>query len=98
MELVPFEPTKYKIANVVDALQAIGYIDQAAQPPMWLKRSITTPINAGEIVPVANGILDFATRELRGHTPELFFGHVLPFAFHPRAPRPVRWLARSRAC
>ena len=91
-ELVPFEPTKYKIANVVDALKAIGYVSQAAQPPMWLRRSATTPIGAGEIVPVANGILDFATRELRPHTPELFFGHLLPFAFHPRAPRPVRWL------
>ena len=59
---------------------------------MWLERSTTTPINAGEIVPVANGILDFATRDLRAHTPELFFGHVLPFPFHPRAPRPTRWL------
>jgi hypothetical protein len=59
---------------------------------VWLRGSSTASINAREIVPLANGILDLATRELREHTPEFFFGHVLPFAFHPRAPKPVRWL------
>jgi putative DNA primase/helicase len=73
-------------------LKAVGHIAQAVEPPVWLDGSTTTPINAGEIVPVANGILDFQTRELQGHTPELFFGHVLPFPFQPRAPRPLRWL------
>ena len=64
-ELVPFEPTKYKIANVLEALKAIGHVAEAVQPPVWLRGIETTPINAGEIVPLANGILDFLTRELQ---------------------------------
>ena len=62
-ELVPFEPNKYKIANVLEALKAIGHIAQTVQPPVWLDGDrARPPINAGEIVPLANGILDFSTR------------------------------------
>ena len=32
-----------------------------------------------------------ADRELRAHTPAFFFQHVLPFAYDPNAPTPVRW-------
>jgi putative DNA primase/helicase len=91
-EPVPFEPNKYKVANVVEALKAIGHIAEGVQPPVWLRGSGTTPINAGEIVPLANGILHFSSRELRPHTPELFEQHVLPFEYDPTAPPPARWL------
>ena len=88
----PFEPNTYKIANVTDALRAIGHIAETVQPPVWLRGSRTEPIIAGQIVPLANGILTFATRELEPHTPELFELHVLPFAYDPAAPTPTRWL------
>src|SRR5262245_26850140 len=45
--LVPFEPNKYRIANVLEALKAIGHIAQAVQPPVWLNGSDITSINAG---------------------------------------------------
>jgi putative DNA primase/helicase len=92
-ELTPFEPNKYKIANVLEALKAIGHIAEGVQPPVWLNESRTTPINAGQFVPLANGILEFTTRTLRPHTPTFFEHHVLPFAYDPDAPPPRRWLA-----
>jgi putative DNA primase/helicase len=90
--LVPFEPNKYKIGNVLEALKAIGHIPEGVQPPVWLTESHTAAINAGQFVPLANGILEFATRTLRRHTPEFFELHVLPFAYDPHAPSPTRWL------
>jgi putative DNA primase/helicase len=92
VELLPFEPTKYKIANVLEALKAVGHVAEGVQPPVWLTGDQTTPINAGEIVPLKNGILNLATRELRQHTPELFEHHVLPFDYDAKAPTPNRWL------
>jgi putative DNA primase/helicase len=91
-ELVPFQPNKYKIANVLEALKAIGHIAEAVQPPVWLEGSRTRPINVGEIVPVRNGILIFSTRKLYAHTPTLFEQHVLPFDYEPDAAAPARWL------
>ncbi len=90
--LVPFEPTKYKIANVLEALKAIGHIAEGVQPPVWLQGAETTPINAGEVVALENGIFTLSTRQLRAHTPELFEQHVLPFAYDPLATTPTRWL------
>lgn len=90
-ELVAFEPNKYKIGNVLEALKAIGHIPEGAQPPVWIKGDSSTPINAGEIVPLANGILHFGTRELQPHSPALFEQHVLPFEYDPNAPAPTRW-------
>jgi putative DNA primase/helicase len=91
-EPVPFRPNKNKIANVLEALKAIGHIAQGVQPPIWLEGARTTPINSGEVVSLANGIFRFSTRELLGHTPQLFAQHVLPFAYDPTAETPRRWL------
>jgi putative DNA primase/helicase len=91
-ELAPFEPNKYKIANVLEALKAIGASrgDRAA-PGLAPRRSGGT-YQRGRDRPLSNGILQFSTRELLPHTPELFEQHVLPFEFDPRASTPRRWL------
>jgi putative DNA primase/helicase len=91
-ELAPFEPNKHKIANVLEALKAIGHIPEGVQPPVWIKGDGVTPIATGEIVPLANGILNFSSRTLQPHIPELFEQHVLPFGYDPAAPAPKRWL------
>ncbi len=92
-EICPFEPTKYKITNVIEALKAIGHVPESVQPPVWLDASGTiTPINAGEIITVENGIFEFGSRTLQPHTPELFSLHCLPFAYDSDAPEPGRWL------
>jgi putative DNA primase/helicase len=90
--LAPFEPNRYKVANVLEALRAIGHIPQEVQPPAWLEEEQATSIDPGEFIPLANGILELSSRRLRPHTPEFFGLHVLPFAFDPSAPAPTRWL------
>ena len=52
-ELVPFEPTKYKIANVVEALKAIGHIAQAVEPPVWLRGLDGRPYQRGRDRPAS---------------------------------------------
>jgi putative DNA primase/helicase len=85
-----FEPNQQKVSNVIEGLRAIGHIAEGVQPPVWLQGDATSQIIAGEVVPLANGILEFSTRKLRPHTPELFEQHVLPFEYDPDATCP-RW-------
>jgi putative DNA primase/helicase len=89
-ELVPFEPTKYKVANVLEALQAVAHLDAALTAPAWLDGRDEPP--AVGVVALANGLLDLRTRELHRHTPAFYSPHALPFVYDPRAPKPKRWL------
>jgi putative DNA primase/helicase len=86
-----WEPNRHKIANVLEALKAIGHVAQDVQPPVWLNGSKVTAIEPGEFVPLANGILEFRTRVLIPHRPDFFELHVLPFGYDPDAPPPTRW-------
>ena len=89
-ELVRFKPTRNKIVNVVEALRAIGYLNAALSPPVWLTDVRRPP--AAEHVSMANGILHLPSRTMISHTPEFFAAHALPFAYQPRATTPTRWL------
>ncbi len=89
LTLFPFEPTRYKIQNVLEALKAIGHVPEAVQHPVWLAEEVGDAVG---VIPVANGILDLLTRTLRPHTPELFSPHVLGFEYDPKADPPSRWL------
>jgi putative DNA primase/helicase len=91
--LLPFQPTKYKVGHVVEALRAIGHVADKVQPPAWLENDKTTSVNPGELIPLANGVLDLSSRTLRPHSVELFSQHVLSFEYDPRATEPVRWLS-----
>jgi putative DNA primase/helicase len=85
----PFEPNRYKIANLVQALQAITHLDKDVTAPAWLEEGGARP--APGVVALANGILDLETRELVPHTPAFFTQHSLPFDYDPAAPVPPRW-------
>jgi putative DNA primase/helicase len=92
--LVPFEPTRHKIANLVEALEAIGHLEASVSAPAWLGQEWSgeiDPIIAGEFVPMANGLLHLPSRELVPHTPAFFSHYALPFDFDPGAPKPARW-------
>jgi putative DNA primase/helicase len=98
-ELVAFAPDRRKVANVVEALQAVCHLDASVEAPAWLdhagqgwSRDSAMP-NADEIVVLANGVLHLPTRTLRPHSPSLFIHHGLPFEYDPTAPQPTRWLA-----
>ena len=88
-ELVPFEPTRQKVANVTEAVEALVHIGERTEAPAWVNGD--SPWPAEDTIAMANGLLQLSTRELHPHTPLFFNEHVLPFAFDPSAPRPRRW-------
>ncbi len=87
-ELVAFEPTRVKVGNVVEALQAICHLGRDVTPPAWLGDGQTP---ASEIVAMANGLLHIPTRRLFPHSPSFFSRHSLPFDYDPDAPQAQRW-------
>jgi putative DNA primase/helicase len=86
--LVPFQPTKGKVANALEALEAITHISEHLGPPTWIGAA---PWPAEDTVALQNGLLRLSARELHPHTPAFFNEHVLPFAFDLSAPQPERW-------
>jgi putative DNA primase/helicase len=90
--LAAWAPTRRKLDDVMDALQAVTLIGSRIEPPAWIDHVPSDPI-ATEIVSMKNGLLHVPTRRLLPHTPRFFVHHALPFAFSPEAPPPRRWLA-----
>jgi putative DNA primase/helicase len=87
-KLVPFEPPKYKIGDLIDALQAVSHLDAELSAPAWLDAEQE---RSADVVAMENGIVDLRSRELLPHTPAFFAHHALPFAYDPDAPIPERW-------
>jgi putative DNA primase/helicase len=85
--LEPFQPTRNKIADLTQALQASVHLDRAIIPPAWLDAA-----GDGGHVSCANGILHVPTRQLHAHSPRFYTHHSVPFDFNPKAPAPKRWL------
>jgi putative DNA primase/helicase len=85
---VSWQPTRAKVANVVDALKAVVHLDASVQPPTWLDGSGQDP---RQMIVVANGVLHVPTRELRPHHAKLFIGHAVPFSYEPDAREAPRW-------
>ena len=87
-EAKPWSPTRRKIGDLLEALSAIVILADDIEPPCWIDGRETD----GTIVAVANGLLDIATRELRGHSPLYFNQTSVPFDYDPDAPSPTKWL------
>ena len=100
----PFQPSRRKIDDVIDALRALVLIDSQLRPPMWMNDTDGHSghrdqamychggrLAAGEIIAMSNGLLHFPSRTLLEHTPHFFTHHSLPFAFEADAPTPARW-------
>ena len=89
--LKPWDPTKSKIANAIEALAAVTHLAPTVQPPAWLAgEGLPDP---HDLVVTANGILHLPDRQLLPHDPRLFVGHSVPFAYDPVAAEPTLWLA-----
>jgi putative DNA primase/helicase len=88
-ELVAFEPTRMKIANIFEALEAVVHIGERTEAPAWIDYDEVWL--ASDTVAMENGLLRLSTRDLRPHTPRFFNEHVLPFPFDPSAAKPARW-------
>lgn len=92
LELVPFEPTRPKIVNVLEALAAVVHHPEQLEPPIWLGPGSGRP---QRLVAFENGLLDLESRQLHPHSSSFFNLYALPFAYDPDAEAP-RWLAFLR--
>jgi P4 family phage/plasmid primase-like protien len=80
-------PTRRKIGDLLEALAAICILPADHDQPSWLDDRST-----GDVVSLANGLLDVEGRRLLSHTPRFFNQTDVPFAYQPDAPAPARWL------
>jgi putative DNA primase/helicase len=90
-EMVAFDPTKSKVANVLEATAAEAQLGRGVRPPTWLDGADRP--NPAEVIACANGLLHLPTRTLQGHTPNFFTLNALSFDYQPTPPEPEAWLA-----
>jgi putative DNA primase/helicase len=91
-EIRPWSPDKRKIANVMEAMEAVGHLSADIDPPSWIDRHSAAETPAGQIISCTNGLLDLSTRTILKHTPALFNVVSVPFAFDQTAKPPATWL------
>lgn len=85
------KPNIKMVANVLEALRAVAWLDHTVVAPSWLMEMPHGP-SADEITACANGLLYLPSLELLPHTPAFFTHNALDFAYEARAPRPQQWL------
>lgn len=84
--LTEWSPNRHRVANVVDALEAVTYLSETVEARDWLSGEPAEET----LVAVANGLLGARTRELRPPTPVFFNLTALPFSFDAEARCP-KW-------
>jgi hypothetical protein len=89
-QVVPFDPTKNKVANVLEATAAEAQLARRIRPPAWLGDG-TNPA-AAEVIACSNVLLHLPTRNTCPHTPDFFTLNALDFAYDAAAPAPAEWL------
>lgn len=91
-EETAWNPTRNKIANVMEALAAIAHLDSKIGTPAFIAAhdDIGAP---GQVVSCANGLLALSTRTLHPHTPAFFNVVSVTFAYDAQVPEPAAWLA-----
>ena len=88
--LEPWAPTRYKTADLIDALRAVTHLSEKIDMPAWLDDRNHPP--AGRLVACANGLLDISTRTLLSHDRAFFNRVAVPFPYQADPPAPTRWL------
>jgi putative DNA primase/helicase len=88
--LVPFNPTRSKVNDVLDALAAAAQIPANVRPPAWLDDK--SHPDAADIMACSNGLLHLPTRALLQHTPSFFGVNAVDYRFQPDAGEPTEWL------
>ncbi len=90
-KIIDFDPTRAKVANVVEAAAAVAQVSRLIRPPAWLEDGASPP--AKEVIACANGLLHLPTGNMQRHTPAFFTLNALGFDYVRNAPQPVNWLA-----
>ena len=84
-----WSPTRSKIANLLEALQAVTHLDAAVDQPAWIG-----DVGADEpIVACLNGLLELGTRRLLPHDPRFFNQTAVAFDYRLQAQSAEGWLA-----
>lgn len=91
-ERTPWNPDKRKVANVLEAMQAVGHLSSEIDPPAWIDSQSVTKTPAAQMISCANGLLDLSTRTVHVHTPAMFNAVSVPFDYDGDAPPPTAWL------
>lgn len=89
-KLVPFQPNRAKVENVLDAMRALCNLPATSAAPCWLQDDPGR--NPFDLLAFLNGILHIPTRTLLPATPAFFTLAGLDFDFDPLAPCPTNWL------
>lgn len=90
-ELQPFQPSKRKVENFLDALRAVCNLPTTKKAPCWLQdRDGLAPL---DMLACQNGLLHIPTRVLHPATPYFFTLNGIDFNFDATAPTPSNWLA-----
>ena len=89
-EAVDFNPTKNKVANILEATAAEAQLPLSTRPPAWLDGTATP--KARDLIACTNGLLDLSSNVVRPHTPTFFTLNALDFDYQPDAPEPKAWL------
>ena len=89
-KLAPFNPTRNKVAEVLDGLAAVAQLRGIVRAPAWLDDDPRP--NPLEIVACDNGLVHLPTRELIPHTPAFFGLNSVGYPYDPQATEPTEWL------
>jgi putative DNA primase/helicase len=84
---VSWAPTRRKIGDLLEAMQAICILPESTDQPCWLDGT-----ENGVIVALKNGLLDVENRVLLPHNVRFFNTTAVNFNYDLNAPKPVRWL------
>jgi putative DNA primase/helicase len=102
----PWNPTKYKIANVLEALAAVVHLSSDVDAPAWIGHLRNpnqaaigaagdavdlTQTPAGQVISCGNGLLDLSTRQLHDHTASFFNLVSVPLDYDADAADAVEW-------
>lgn len=89
-KLVPFNPTRSKVADVLDALAAVVQLPSTVRAPSWLDD--TPGHDPRELLSCTNGLLHLPTRTLLSHAPTFFSLNTVEYPYDPSAAGPLEWL------
>lgn len=86
-KIKPWAPNKGKIANLLEAAEAITNLSDSTEPGQWTDRRK----QSGPVIPCANGLLELASRTLLPPSPLFFNTSATPFPYVADAPEPREW-------
>jgi putative DNA primase/helicase len=90
-EIRPWSPDKHKVANIIEAMAAVGHLSAAIDPPSWIGLH-SAHAEAPQMISCQNGLVDLSTRTIDDHTPAFFNVVSVPFDYQQDAAEPTAWM------